>query len=510
MKWIACSLSVLLLASCSGEGKRKKTRTDVAKPAEETEGADKSFVGQSLGHRIGDGLGDLVAGSCSTYVRNTASQFRYGRHWPQGLEAMQSLYDPTYGTWRRVENLSQVYNYYKWDGVERPYFGDGIPADRDATIHHASRPGVQHTCRDADGNVLFDQDDDGHKNSAGGYSFIEHGAIGAGGVRNPRHNPFNQLWFDDNYVARIAAQAAGTPLPAGLHPVNRSIRWSALEGNTQTFAPYPSPWSFPDQLALNGMRSLAVGDHGGALALANALIARINPYYDASGGVYRFHGLQEAYHVGLSKIFLDHLLDMSSLDCGSVDKVIELSMSLKTMLLEQQLVHGSWIWPTKRLGWLSTPGDTNSLANTETTAVNSMALGSMARWVFEPHWGLYQSANNYFIRPTGAFSAVTGLSRPGFMTYGPYWSFGAGEAQVDFFLRAPNPDCGALAYLDVFDATNGRVLSSVEVPSQVPLRGSMVWTKVTLQATLPADASIEFRTYWHGQCNLDVGQIRLR
>jgi hypothetical protein len=116
---------------------------------------------------------------------------------------------------------------------------------------------------------------------------------------------------------------------------------------------------------------------------------------------------------------------------------------------------------------------------------------------------------NYYVRPHNVLSAVSGLSSPGHMTYGPYANVPAGSYQVDFFLRSPQP-VGKMATLDVYDSNAGVVLASRDVQAADMVQGND-WTRITLNVPVTnARNSLEFRTWWWGTSNLDVAAIRVR
>jgi hypothetical protein len=130
------------------------------------------------------------------------------------------------------------------------------------------------------------------------------------------------------------------------------------------------------------------------------------------------------------------------------------------------------------LGWRTGIGNTGSLINTETTSVNTLALGVDCLYVFEAGRSpLFTSSSSYFLRPHNALSAVNGLSSPGAMTYGPYWNFAPGSYQAEFLLRAPLPS-GTMATLDVYDANTGTQLAQHAVVAADLTPGNQ-WTRIS-------------------------------
>jgi hypothetical protein len=196
----------------------------------------------------------------------------------------------------------------------------------------------------------------------------------------------------------------------------------------------------------------------------------------------------------------------AGLDATKKAELLQHSVSLDSSILDNQEMSG-----TKPLGWRSDKNDANSLMNTESMAVGALALGARANSVFEPGVApMTNDANNYFVRPYHALSAVTGLSQAGKMTAGPGFRAPAGTYQVDFLLRAPQPT-GTVATVDVYDAVSNTVLASHDVGANEMATGNQ-WTMITLSAvTVPAGCNrIELRTTWPGTANLDVGPIRVR
>jgi hypothetical protein len=181
-------------------------------------------------------------------------------------------------------------------------------------------------------------------------------------------------------------------------------------------------------------------------------------------------------------------------------------MALRSNILSNQERSGSTF-----LGWRSNIHDTGSLINTESVAVNALALGAASKYVFEAGRApLLSSAGGYFLRPHNVLSAdVSGGSRPGHMTYGPYWTLPAGTYDVDFFLRAPSPS-GTVATVDVYDSSTGQILVSRALGSADFTSGNR-WTRVTLRAQVSNPSnSLELRVWWHGGSNLDIACIAVR
>jgi len=219
---------------------------------------------------------------------------------------------------------------------------------------------------------------------------------------------------------------------------------------------------------------------------------------------YDYPQIRETYHLGLWAILSERLLAMNS-RFWNKDWVLQHAMSARSHLLslQERDVAG------KRLGWRTGIGDPATVINTETTAIAVLALGAKATWVLEPgHAPLQSAAGNYFLRPHNALSAVTSLSSPGHIVYGPYWELEPGTYSVEFSLRTPS-SAGrySLATLDVYDGSS--ILNAMPVTTAM-MPGANQWRRFRLDVNVTNTSnSTEFRIFWHGQANLDVGPIRV-
>jgi hypothetical protein len=454
------------------------------------------FVGLALTALAGCG-GEPIDGSLelTTDTAALSSTFSYGQHHPQGEAAMAHLYGPD-GTWKPMTNIQYIWNYYS------QYATPAHPADKEALIAYAD--GTRNTtARDANGHLLLDANHDGVLDtSSGGYAFHEHNGIGIGGAQTG--TPFTQFWFDDNWLARYASQAYQRPLPQGLSSYPDFTRWRILGGDATAWSPYSG--SAPDQLALNGLYSLAVGSASSAMSTWRRLRDNSGYRYDGPSQRYIYPDIEENYHLGLFKLLTDNLLVSSAIAASDKQELVDHSMALRSNILSNQERSGSTF-----LGWRSNIHDTDTLINTESVTVNALALGASSKYVFEAGRApLLSSAGGYFLRPHNVLSAdISGGSRPGHMTYGPYWTLPVGTYDVDFFLRAPSPS-GAVATVDVYDSSTGQVLVS-RVLNSADLTSGNRWTRVTLRAQVSNPSnSLELRVWWHGGSNLDVACIAVR
>jgi hypothetical protein len=418
----------------------------------------------------------------------------YGQHYPQGKASVDYLYGPE-GTWKFMSNVEYIWNYYP------QYATPNHPYDRNALIGYANGTHMT-TARDADGHLLLDLNHDGELDVFGGsYAFEEHNGKGVNGQTIGA--PFSNFWYDDNWLARYMAIAYGRPHPYGLSAYDDFNRWAILDADGSRWVLYNS--DFYDTLALDGLYYLSVGDAYDATLNWDRMLEKSLYYYDGANQRYVYPDITSNYHLGLFKILTDKLIDSGALAPYKQNQLLQHSVSLRSDIISNQETNGSSL-----LGWRTGIGDANSLINTETTAVNTLALGVNCKYVFEAGRSpLFMNDNNYFLRPHNALSAVNGLSAPGHMTYGPYWNFAPGSYQAEFLLRVPSPS-GQVATLDVYDANTGTFLAQRAVFASDLLTGNQ-WTRITLNFTVTNPSnSLEFRTWWHGGPNMDVAYIRVR
>ncbi len=136
-----------------------------------------------------------------------AAGFRYGVNHPNGTAAVDYAYGPD-GMWRPLVDVSYRWNYYQ------QYATPTHPYDPAALIAYADGTHLT-TARDAGGHLLLDFNHDGEIDvTGGGAAFCEHYGRGAGNT--VLANPFTNVWFDDNWLARYMALAYGRTLPYGL------------------------------------------------------------------------------------------------------------------------------------------------------------------------------------------------------------------------------------------------------------------------------------------------------
>jgi hypothetical protein len=418
----------------------------------------------------------------------------FGQHFPHGNDAVDYLYGPN-GTWREQTNVYYGWNYYKH--CETP----SHPQDVQALIRESSV--VNSTAPDANCILLGDLNANGEitDDTVWGYAFHEHAGRGVGG--EPTAAPFYQFWFDDNWVARYVSVAYGRPHPIGLHDLSHAIRWRVVGGDNAHWTPYSESSPHIDQIALNGLYKLNAGDFDGALAAWNGIQQSSGAVYDAIRGRYEYSLATEAvYYYGLWAILSERLLAARP-DFNQRGEVLQHAMSLRAALLALQERDASG----NRLGW-RTGTIERALINTETTAVAVLALGAHADWVLEPgHAPLLSAAGNYS-REHDVLSANAGQSALGHIVLGPFWTLAPGRYEVDFALRSPAARIESpLATLDVYDGT-AIVASRVVEGADAPVGDQ--WRRYRLVADIGDTANrTEFRVFWHGAYDLDVGPIRV-
>jgi len=160
-----------------------------------------------------------------------------------------------------------------------------------------------------------------------------------------------------------------------------------------------------------------------------------------------------------------------------------------------------------RLGW-RTGTTEHALINTETTSVAVLALGANASWVLEPGLVPLRSAPGNYIHEHEMLSAVAGRSVPGYIVFGPSWALEPGRYGVEFALRSPAARVESpLATIEVYD---GSAVVAVKVIEGADAPIGNQWHRYRLAAEVGNASNLaEFRVFWHGAYDLDVGSIRV-
>lgn len=458
-------------------------------------GVGTPFHGDEILKPIYETAGALVLMFASTVSQAQTSPAMYGQHNPHGNLGVAYLYGAN-GMWRELSPLNYSYNRYASCAVPNH------PLNENALIQDGANRNV--TAPDANCLILGDVENNGEitDDTPSGFAFQEHSGHGANG--NLTAPTFRAFWFDDNWLARYMATAYARPLPNGLHDNGYRIRWRQLGGDNSHWTPYLGN-DHRDQVALNGIYEINNGNFAGALTHWTTLKNLSGMTYNSANQRYEYPSIGETYHLALWGILSERLLAASSTFPQRHD-VLQHAVSIRSNILSMQ----ERVTPTgPRLGWRSEFNNPASLINTETTALSALALGANATWVLEPGYTpLLKDAGNYFMRPHHALSAVVGLSSPGYMVHGPSWNLQPGTYDVDFSLRTPVNNINVpLATVDVYDGST--LLASTVVPTaNMPWNNEWLRQRLTVTVTNPTN-STEFRVYWHGNVNLDVGSIRI-
>jgi hypothetical protein len=430
----------------------------------------------------------------------------YGLHYPQGLSAVKYIYGPQ-GNWKAYSGIQNVFGYYAgWGGVVPNQRPKGVDVNQIKQLVSYANGTHATSTPDANRHVLFKLLQNSVLNNGMTYtSFHEHNGRGVNG--EVRGAPFTQFWFDDNTVARFMSLAYGAPIPQGLYDTGDFNRWQILSLNNANWVPYLAG-KHPDLLVLNGLYEISKGNHWDAYINWWRILNVAGTTYDASNQRYSYPGIKQQYHMGLFKILNDKLMESDEFTISQVNTFIQHSISIRSNILsEQQIENGTPI------GWITGDGTSRvgsqSLINTETTALNVLALGTSAKYSFEVGRSPLSKEPGFFLRPHNVLSAVTGLSNPkSFMSYGPYMNFPTRNYRVDFYLRSPSPS-GKMAYIDVFDSNNQKVLAGRAIYSSQLASGNR-WTRFSLPVAITnTNNSLEFRLYWNGTADLDAAAIRL-
>lgn len=421
-----------------------------------------------------------------------AVSIEYGTHEPNGAAAFRYMVGPE-GTWKDVSSVRYEWSFYVKCAVP------GRPFDRNTLL--ASADGSRFfTAPDADCNLLWDANADGQLDAIGAtQAFHEHNGRGFAGQQLAA--PFTIFWFDDNWLARYAAQIYGHAAPDGLSEAPR-VRWRILDGNTAGWTRYPDD-TF-DRRALNGIHDVVTGDFARATEQWQRILGAAGFFYDPQTQRYVYPNIDENYQLALVEILVSLLMDRAA-SADLDDALVQHWVSLRSNILSRQERRGGEL-----LGWRSSFSDLGSLMNTETMSLSVMALGAGAVAVFEAGQPplTNESPGNYIRTADNVLAARVGAARPGYMTVGPAGSYPAGEYEIQFFIRG-GVAAGAVARLEIANARSAAVLDSREIVAAELPAGA--WRRVDMRLNLnDAQTRLEMRTYWYGTASLDVGAIRIR
>lgn len=411
---------------------------------------------------------------------------QYGQHFPFGKNAIDHLYGPL-GTFKEVSPLFYKWNYY------RQYATPNFPFDKEKVIGFANGKNM-HTCRDANGLLLHDKNHQGNINpNANGPAFHEHNGLGVNGER--RGNPFTQFWFDDNWLARYASNAYEKPPPIGLNDYSGFMRWRIMGLDSKYWILYNS--NHFDTLALDGLYFISNNNYENAQRYFYKILSMSGYKFNSDLQQFEYHNIHENYHLGLFGILTSFLMDRYD-----QSPFIQHFVSIRSnLIIQQEKKDGIPI------GWRSDRTQSHSLINTESTVIGALALATNCHFSFEAGRSpLLTDSNNYFIRNYNVLSAVIGLSKQGFMIYGPYIELGNGNWQIQFFLRAPSCSNRVIGWIDV--AKNGNSVAKRDLT--IEDFGSNEWKNIKLNFQSIDHQKYEFRLYWPGFCNLDASTLRLK
>lgn len=417
----------------------------------------------------------------------------FGQHFPQGSEAVAYLYGPN-GTWREQTGTQYGWNFYKH--CETP----AHKHDPHAMLMVSAASNS--TAPDANCVLLGDFNNDGEVDdeTISGHAFHEHSGRGLLGEQTSA--PFYQFWFDDNWVARYMAEAYDRAHPAGLHDRGHAVRWRLLAGDNRHWRPYPSSSPHVDQIALNGLYKVNAGNLAGALADWRAVRNASGAVYDATRKRYTYSfAAKSIYYYGLWAILSERLL-ATPFQFRERGEMLQHAMSVRSSLLalQERDAQGN------RLGW-RTGTVPEALINTETTALAVLALGAQATWVLEPGDGPLLSK----LKPAAdedVLSAVAGQAQPGTVVFGPHWTLAPGSYDVEFSLRTSAKRIDTpLVTLDVYDGNSVRAVAVID-GATAPVGDQ--WRRYRLNADIVDATNLtEFRVYWHGANDVDIGPVRV-
>jgi hypothetical protein len=308
----------------------------------------------------------------------------------------------------------------------------------------------------------------------------------------------------DNWLARYMTEAYGRPAPDGLSEYDDINRWAILGFGSQNWKPYPER-DHPDQIALNGLYFLSVGNLDRAVQSWDR-IRDLSAYaFNRESQQYSYPGIRENYHLGLFQILTSFLLDAPNVSMAKEHELLQHWVSLRSAIISNQERDEEGF-----IGWRSHIQSPHAFINTESTAINVLSLGAGALHVFEPAMPPLRIGNDsYFLRPYHALSAVADASAPGYLSLGPDIEYPDGDYRVDFLLRAPYP-IGQMAQVDVYDVRDDQALVSQLIQAS-SLNTDNTWSRFTLPFSINRQAMVlAFRIYWYGTANLDISAIRVR
>ncbi len=419
-----------------------------------------------------------------------------------------------------MTNLEYVWNYYS----ELPYSHFPVPEKHPGNIAAliAAADGTRNfTCLAVNSSLMadfkqsgeldsrFDYNHDGYPDIPdAGWGFCEHNGKGVGGVTKGK--PFTVFWYDDKWLARYMTQAYGKRNPDSVGTyANHHNHWQPIGRSVGPTNYSPYNIDAVNTQGLDGLYYLWSGNVKRARELWDHVRDLCHPVWDPTMRRYAYSVDSDGtYILGEFKIFTDSLLDKGNLPREKANELIQHSISLRSFLLSLQERDSKGVL----LGWNGAIGHSEGLINTEGTFLSVLALNALPGGeVYEAGLPpLVSEYKSYYFRPHNVYSAVCGLSQPGYMTSGPDYQYPAGSYQADFYLRCPNPpDKAEIAILSVQASTQpSKPLISQEAHSEA-FHGD-TWTRVSLAFTLGTSARLSLRTYWTGKADLDVACIHVR
>lgn len=314
--------------------------------------------------------------------------------------------------------------------------------------------------------------------------------------------------------------AFGFEAPYGLSEYNNFTRWQILGGNQANWKPYDSDYF--DTLALDGLYYLTHGcGQEKAFDLWMRMVKKSGATYVQETQQYDYPYITENYHMGLFMILTSNLMSIYG---TQLPDIMQHYVALRSHILSNQQTDKR---PKGgRLGWTSSITDKNSLMNTESAAVNVLALGANVILALEPADISFPSCPscNFFVRPYHAISAVTGVSHAGYMAISPQLSYddiamdllktnctSDSTCVVQYLVRVPDATTNqSIANMLLFDTITQRALVNTTITSDMLLNGNR-WSivQVALPVITTYKPSWQFQFYWYGHVNTDLAAIRV-
>ncbi|KAI9329627.1 hypothetical protein BDR26DRAFT_872227 [Obelidium mucronatum] len=474
---------------------------------------------------------ETIPNSSKTPQLLTTSTTRFfGQHLSRGFAALAFAKGP-FGTFQRVSQLTYRFNYYpQWATSAHPY-------NFNAVLYDGTKPPVISTCRDGQGILFADFDQNGELDYSGSsppsssnnnkpappedaFAFVEHVGVNENLYQG---TPFYHAWYDDNYVARIAMRAYRSSEPWGLFESSVKSRFVVLEGDT-TYNPYPlalvDPAQYPDQISLHALYFANIKEWETVFAAFYALVSKSDAVWNKATWRFDYRGIKDFYHLCQMKMVFQRLLDSGWLkdNPSELSLVVQHVASLHSHILSLQIVSsGTGVFASWKTGVEKGDG---SVINTETTVLAMLALGAGALWTFEPMEAPFSPMPGFVQYPQTlpnvlcARTAQRVTIGSGLVAAGPFVQMPVGNYTANFNVRlAAKPETisnATILSIQIFDGVSSLASNQFGMDSVVNRYFENGWTRLRVPFTITTVANLmEIRLYWHGVIDMDFGTLSI-